>query len=192
MPKEIQTNPATLELAQRAGKMIEGMHCPYAIEYRVMPNKVGYPLTISGETVDGKFFSSAQWKGKVVLVDFWATWRPACVQGVPDVIKLYQKDHGQGLEIIGVSCDQERRALLSFISAHPQMTWPQLFAGGCNWHPLTRRFKVNEIPTMYLIDRNGILRTMNRREWMEQMVPELLREPAPSGEGTRKSSGSQG
>ena len=78
--------------------------------------------------VEGQPLSIASHKGKVGLVDFWATWCEPCRGELPNVIATYQKHHAQGFDIIGVSLDQDKTQLLSF-TKDQNMTWPQFFDG---------------------------------------------------------------
>jgi thiol-disulfide isomerase/thioredoxin len=137
------------------------------------------PLEIKGKTVDGKDFTTADWKGKVVLVDFWATWCGPCVAELPRVKKLYTDNHGKGLEVLGVSNDYDAGQLKDFVKTQ-EMPWPQLFDAGAasqqQWNPITVGYGINGIPTMFLIDKKGILRTVDARETMEDLIPKLLAE----------------
>jgi thiol-disulfide isomerase/thioredoxin len=135
------------------------------------------PLTISGVTLDGKQFSSEQWKGKVVLVDFWATWCGPCLAELPRVKKAYAEFHGKGLEVLGVSCDERGKDLAEFLQKNPDMPWPQLFdPSQPGWHALAREYGVRGIPTMFLIDKSGVVRSVKTREDFEQLIPRLLDE----------------
>jgi thiol-disulfide isomerase/thioredoxin len=135
------------------------------------------PLTIAGTTVDGKPFSTADWKGKVVLVDFWATWCQPCREALPDVKRAYATYHDKGLEIVGVSSDQSAGKLTGFLKDNPDMPWPQLFDPKAeDWHPLTKQLGVEMLPTMFLIDKKGILRNATAQETFEDDVPRLLGE----------------
>jgi thiol-disulfide isomerase/thioredoxin len=117
------------------------------------------PMVIDGTQVDGKPFNSANWKGKVVLVDFWATWCGPCRASLPHVESLYKKYHSKGLDIVSVSNDNSVKALKAFLKAHPQMSWPQLFdAKHPGWSPMATSFGISGIPTQFVIDRGGVLR----------------------------------
>lgn len=139
---------------------------------------VGKPLTIAGVKVDGDKFSTDSLKGKVVLVDFWATWCGPCMQELPRVKKTYADNHDKGLEIVGVSCDRSEDALVKFLADNKtDMPWPQLFdKAQPGWHALTKELGVTGIPTMFLIDRKGICRSVEAREKFEELIPKLLEE----------------
>ncbi len=139
----------------------------------------GKPLVITGQTVNGEQFSSAQYKGKVVLIDFWATWCGPCVAELPELKKLYAEYHSQGLEIIGVSNDQTDKAVKDFLARNPDMPWVQLWEQPSTpngWHRISREMGVSAIPRYFLIDRNGVLNTVNARGKLETLIPKLLGE----------------
>ena len=142
----------------------------------------GKPLTLEGTTVDGSKFSTADWKGKVILVDFWATWCEPCKEELPRVKKAYADFHKDGLEILGVSNDRSDAALKTFMTENPDMHWPQLFdaaaAAKRQWHPLAESYGITGIPTMILIDKKGIVRTVTARENFEELIPKMLKEEA--------------
>ena len=89
-----------------------------------------------------------------MLVDFWASWCPDCLREFPDVMAAYQKYHARGLEIVGVSLDDDHDALMGFTKKHA-MPWPQLFDGK-GWNtPYAVNYGVRGIPEMWLVDRDG-------------------------------------
>jgi thiol-disulfide isomerase/thioredoxin len=137
----------------------------------------GKPLTIAGVQVDGQQFSTASWKGKVVLVDFWASWCAPCREELPRVKKAYRDFHAKGLEIVGVSCDENDATLKAFIEKDGDIPWPQLFdKAKPGWHELAKQFGVQGIPTMFLIDKKGVVRSIDAREDFEELIPKLLDE----------------
>jgi thiol-disulfide isomerase/thioredoxin len=106
--------------------------------------------------LDGQPLSVAGYKGKVVMVDFWATWCGPCVGEVPNVAKVYEKYHDKGFEIIGVSLDQDgnKDKLISFTKEH-NMPWRQYFDGKFWNNDLAVKYGIRSIPAAYLLDGTG-------------------------------------
>src|SRR5437588_1360342 len=104
--------------------------------------------------VAGKPLSIANYKGKVVLIDFWATWCGPCVKELPNVLSTYEKHHAQGFEIIGISLDQDELKLTGF-TKQKNMPWQQFFDGKGWSNKLAAKYGVNSIPATYLLDGEG-------------------------------------
>ena len=136
------------------------------------------PFDLKFTAVDGSQVDLAKLRGKVVLIDFWATWCPPCVAEVPQVVAAYQKYHGQGFEIVGVSLDQDKDSLLAFTKRNG-MTWPQYFDGGrFEDNAISKSFDIYAIPVMWLIDKNGMLVNTDPGDDLAGQVEKLLNEIA--------------
>jgi len=104
----------------------------------------------------GKPLSIANCKGKVVLIDFWATWCGPCRAEVPNVVAVYNKHHSKGFEIIGISLDrQPDKAKLESYTKENKMPWPQFFDGQFWNNKLSTKYGVRSIPAAYLLDGEG-------------------------------------
>jgi thiol-disulfide isomerase/thioredoxin len=125
----------------------------------------GKPMQITGTLLDGRPFDQKTLAGKVVLVDFWATWCGPCVAEIPNVMEQYEKYHTQGFEVVGISLDEDRAALEAFV-AEQKVPWPILYEKpeGDGWqHPLAAYYGISGIPTVILIGRDGNVVTLNAR-----------------------------
>ncbi|HET6575235.1 MAG TPA: TlpA disulfide reductase family protein [Fimbriiglobus sp.] len=147
---------------------------------------VGLAMDIASPTLDGGRFDLAEHRGKVVLVDFWATWCGPCIAELPNVRAVYDKYHGDGFEVVAVSLDFERARLDKFLEAHPE-PWPQIFfdeEGKRGFdNPLAQRCGVQGIPYLLVIDRDGKLVASDvRGRQIDAAVAEALGRPVSWGD----------
>ncbi len=102
----------------------------------------------------GKPLSIASHKGKVVLLDFWATWCGPCRGDLPHVIRAYEKYHDQGFDVIGISLDDDQEKLSSFLKQN-KIAWQQNFGGKAWDNKLAVKYGIMSIPATFLIDGEG-------------------------------------
>jgi thiol-disulfide isomerase/thioredoxin len=124
--------------------------------------------------VAGQPLSIASYKGKVVMLDFWATWCGPCVGELPNVLKTYEKHHADGFDIIGISLDKDKEKLTSF-TKEKKMPWRQFFDGLVWQNKLAVRYGVTSIPATYLLDGEGkIIAKDLRGDALEAAVAKAL------------------
>ena len=127
--------------------------------------------------LDGKPISLRQYRGKVVLLDFWGVWCGFCSRELPNLKKIYNSYKDQEFDIIGVSIDDDEAVLREYLKEN-DMQWRQI-SSGKRWEedPLAKQFDITGIPNQWLIDRDGRLINHDARgEKLEGLVIEALKE----------------
>ncbi|MDE0397101.1 MAG: redoxin domain-containing protein [Candidatus Poribacteria bacterium] len=133
--------------------------------------------------LDGKHISLQQYRGKVVLLDFWAVWCGPCLTEIPNVKRVYDTYKDQGFDIIGVSLDTDETRLRNYLKKN-NISWRQIFSGQKWKSPLAQQYDIRSIPAPWLIARDGTLISREARGVkLEQLVVEALKDKStnPSG-----------
>lgn len=137
-------------------------------------NLVGQPIEMAGTSLDGEKLDWEKYRGKVVLVDFWATWCGPCLAELPSILKSYEVYHDRGFEVIGVSIDNDREQLKAFLDDR-KLPWPVLYDAALGEKSLARHYGVFAIPAMMLVGRDGkVIATEVRGPQLEEELARLL------------------
>lgn len=123
---------------------------------------------------DGKALALSSFKGKIVLIDFWASWCGPCRKEMPNVVKAYAKFKSKGFEIFGVSLDDSKERWVEAI-AKDGITWPQV-SDLKKWDAnVVRDYNISSIPFTVLLDREGKIIAKNLRgEDLDKKLAEVL------------------
>jgi thiol-disulfide isomerase/thioredoxin len=129
---------------------------------------VGAPVpSVEGTNLDGKKVDLTSYKGKVVLLDIWATWCGPCRAMIPHEVKMMERLKDKPFTILSVSCDENKDDLTGFLEK-TKMPWDHWWDGARG--PVAKKFRINAFPTLYLIDAKGVI----RNKWVGSPKDDVL------------------
>jgi thiol-disulfide isomerase/thioredoxin len=134
----------------------------------------GNPIELRGKSLDGTEFNWAAYRGKVVLVDFWASWCGPCLAEIPHVVKMYKAYHGKGFDVVGINIDakiEDAQAKVKQLN----VPWVTIYDHG---EELANYYGITGIPRAILVDQTGnVVSMMARGKNLEVELRKLLGEP---------------
>jgi thiol-disulfide isomerase/thioredoxin len=134
---------------------------------------IGKSVDLEFTAVDGSPIDLRALRGKIVLVDFWATWCPDCIREMPVVRQVYQKYKDKGFTVLGISLDKDPEALSNFV-AKKLISWPQYFDGNGWETKYAAQYGVRAIPEMWLINQRGeVVSTDVSVDQLEQEIQQI-------------------
>jgi thiol-disulfide isomerase/thioredoxin len=135
---------------------------------------IGKPLPMNFTAIDGRKVNLTTLSNKVVLVDFWGTWCPVCMQEMPKLKALYQQYHANGFEIVGINYDDNTNIVQQFVKEN-DIPWPQEFVGR-DGTKYVEQYSLNFFPSVWLVDKKGIVQDIHGRVDTEAKIKKLLAE----------------
>ncbi len=135
------------------------------------------PPEIEGEDLEGKSFKLSDYRGKVVMIDFWGDWCDPCKRMYPQMRSIVKKLDGKPFALIGVNSDKDREETGKTVEAK-ELAWRSFWNGPDGTQgPIAKAWQVNAWPTIYLLDANGVIRYKNVRDKeLDQAITTMLAE----------------
>lgn len=150
-------------LTSQDGSRVQNIDVPKDLGPTIGPMQMeGLPVgelapEIEGEDIDGNPMKLSDFRGKVVLLDFWGEWCPHCVNLIPHARELAEKMKDKPFVLLGINSDRDRERARQFVKDR-NVTWRSWWNGGSPAGPISAKYGVQGWPTLYLIDDKGIIR----------------------------------
>lgn len=169
--QELLASDAPAELKEVAPKLVR------RFDY------LGKPIDFKFTAADGRPVDLTKMRGKVVLMDFWASWCQPCLIAFPEVRATYEKLHQEGFEIVGVNFDEDKSDMIKVVQ-NSKLVWPHHFGGQGMDGKIGEQFGIMGIPNLWIIDKKGVVREMKQgisrdpeeKTGLEKIIRDLLNE----------------
>ena len=165
-----QTCGKSITLVKAIIKDITGKDVKLAATKPEADDRIGKPLDIKFTSIDGQKIDVSKMKGKVVLIDFWATWCKPCIEIMPRLQKLHSTYAERGLEVLGVSIDEDDNRIKKINRRVEKLAIAYPIFIDAKEMPAWYQFKVKAIPAMFLLDREGQI----VEQWTGKIDPEKV------------------
>jgi len=176
----IEAVPESVSRAAREAASVESIEKARARGIDLLPwPRVGEPYEFTLKTADDRVLRSRDLKGKVLLIDCWATWCSPCMTKMPKLKEFYEKRHGEGFEIIGVNFDNKQETARQILKKL-DLPWAEVFVPTDEetreiWETANG---LDNLPRLLVIDRDGVLRYDGGPGGVDEQVARWLRNPA--------------
>jgi len=143
---------------------------------------IGQPFELDfTDALTGRDISMEAFRGRIVVINFWATWSGSSMAEIPELKKLYNEFHAKGVEFVGINLDRREREggrerVIRFCNDN-QINWPQFYQGS-GWSsrfPLS--WGINSLPAVFIVDQEGNLFSANAEARMQDVIRVLLSDP---------------
>ncbi|MBI1246361.1 redoxin family protein [bacterium] len=143
---------------------------------------IAKPFLVEGNHLNGTPFDWQQYKGKWVLVDFWATWCPICIEEMDSIKEIYQKYRTKGFEVVSINLDDDPRAPVAFLQQKP-LPWPTVVSADPDntgfKNPNAQRCGVEALPFLVFVGPDGTVVEINPRgERLEELLQSVMNQGA--------------